>query len=92
MLVTWRRVRRRIVRAEGPERIAPAWWDHLSPSTSRSVIPAWARDYYLIEEADGARYWVFRAGLYGKTKEEAEEILADTHAYVPRWFMHGVLP
>ena len=48
MLVTWRRVRRRIVRAEGPERIAPAWWEGLFPHASRPVVPDWTLDYYLI--------------------------------------------
>lgn len=52
---TWRRVTRRVVKAEGPERIAPEWW--------RSIGPR-ARDYYRIEDEDGHRYWVFRDGLY----------------------------
>jgi len=29
---TWRHVTRRVVRAEGPERIAPEWWRNPSPS------------------------------------------------------------
>ena len=29
---TWRRVTRRVVKAEGPERIAPEWWLELSRS------------------------------------------------------------
>ena len=35
------------------------------------------RDYYQVEDADGARFWVFRAGLHG-----------GDHA--PRWFLHGL--
>ena len=27
----WRRVPRMVVRADGPERIAPEWWEHISP-------------------------------------------------------------
>ncbi len=93
MLVTWRRVRRRIVRAEGPERIAPAWWESLSSHAARAPIPAWARDYYLIEETAGARYWVFRAGLYiGHANEDVDEDIAPVQEHVPRWYMHGVLP
>lgn len=91
MLVTWRRVRRRIVRAEGPERIAPAWWESLSAPATLPAIPAWTRDYYLIEETAGARYWVFRAGFYGaETHEETGQDMPQE--CVPRWFMHGVLP
>ena len=53
---TWRRVTRRVVKAEGPERIAPEWW--------RELVRARTRDYYRIEDEDGHRYWVFRDGLY----------------------------
>jgi protein ImuB len=51
----WRRVTRRVVKAEGPERIAPEWWRETQ---------ARPRDYYRIEDDDGRRYWVFREGLY----------------------------
>lgn len=108
---TWRRVTRRVVKAEGPERIAPEWWLELrTPSPSRgeggapgvapeapgggpaaSVIgpdphpsrgremQARPRDYYRIEDEDGRRYWVFRAGLY---QESAKDL--------PAWYVHGV--
>ena len=91
MQMTWRRVRRRIVRSEGPERIAPAWWESLAPRATRPQIPPWARDYYLVEETAGARYWVFRAGLF-VSETDAEIIEDDVQERVPRWFMHGVLP
>jgi protein ImuB len=51
----WRRVRRRIVRADGPERVFGEWW---RADDERSVL----RDYYRLEAADGSRYWVFRDG------------------------------
>lgn len=54
---TWRRAVRRVVRAQGPERIAPEWWRDLE---GRDHI----RDYYQVEDAQGRRYWVFRDGLY----------------------------
>jgi len=55
----WRRVRHRVARAEGPERIAPEWWhDH---GAAAAVC-----DYYRIEDDAGRRFWVFRAGLYGE--------------------------
>ena len=99
MLITWRRVRRRIVRAEGPERIAPAWWESFAPPVARlpaaSPDPGFTRDYYQVETATGGRYWVFRAGLYinemgeGETAEGFETGSCRDRA--PRWFMHGLL-
>ncbi|MCK5550042.1 MAG: DNA polymerase Y family protein, partial [Hyphomicrobiaceae bacterium] len=56
---TWRRVSRRITKAQGPERIAPEWWRAF---TARTV--ARPRDYYRIEDEGGAGYWVFREGFY----------------------------
>ncbi|MEE2525770.1 DNA polymerase Y family protein [Hyphobacterium sp. HN65] len=53
----WRRVARRVMRADGPERIAPEWWRTFNAE-------ARARDYYRIEDEEGRRYWVFRDGLY----------------------------
>jgi protein ImuB len=52
----WRRVLRTIVRAEGPERIAPNW---LRASDART------RDYFRVEDDEGQRYWLYREGFYG---------------------------
>lgn len=72
---TWRRVTRRVVAADGPERIAPEWWRELGGAGSRS------RDYYRLEtETDGC-FWLFRDGLYGD---------AATATGPPRWYLHGV--
>jgi protein ImuB len=110
---TWRRVTRRVVKAEGPERIAPEWWlelltpspkkgeggdghrpssgeghgasvigsdPHPSPPPSRGrEMRARPRDYYRIEDEDGRRYWVFRAGLYHEAMKD-----------LPAWYLHGV--
>ena len=66
----WRRVLHEIARAEGPERIAPEWWrDGPQPPT---------RDYYRVEDTEGRRFWLFRAGLYEGGGEQ------------PRWFLHGL--
>lgn len=94
VLLVWRRVRRRIVRAEGPERIAPAWWAAYVPSSPEAAAGApLTRDYYIIEEAGGARYWVFRAGLYDKERDGAcDEDGDDFQVRTPRWFMHGLIP
>ena len=35
------------------------------------------RDYYRVEDEAGARFWVFRAGLY-----QAET--------APKWWLHGL--
>jgi protein ImuB len=57
---TWRGRRRRVRRAEGPERIAEEWWRdvHQVPD------PARVRDYYSVEDEAGERFWLFRDGLY----------------------------
>ena len=55
----------RIARADGPERIEQEWWLQNGPP----------RDYYRVEDDRGARYWLFRLGLYGSQK--------------PQWFLHG---
>ncbi len=61
MRLTWRRVTRRIVKSQGPERIAPEWW-----KLSTGERP---RDYYHVEDDKGRRYWLYRDGLYGETGE-----------------------
>jgi len=53
----WRGGVHEVVRAEGPERIAPEWWRE--KGTTR------LRDYYRIEDSAGGRYWIYRAGLAG---------------------------
>ena len=60
---TWRRVERRVARAQGPQRIAPEWWREIGAEQSRT------RDYYRIEDEAGAGYWVFREGFYGGEEE-----------------------
>jgi protein ImuB len=65
----WRGVRHQIVHAEGPDRIAPEWWRQ--PSDAE-------RDYYMVEDSDGRRFWLYRAGLYGRGDSP------------PKWFIHGV--
>jgi protein ImuB len=52
---TWRGVRRRVKRADGPERVFGEWW-------KRDPELAAVRDYFRIEDDAGERYWVYRAG------------------------------
>ena len=130
---TWRRVMHRILKAQGPERIAPEWWrslgsyasrrsstlegagnsdeadqrsrSHALPSENSETFqnPAASeqhcqvqlssestaqrlprkpliRDYYILEDDSGARYWVFRSGLYQREAEDG----------APTWYMHGL--
>jgi protein ImuB len=67
---TWRRRVHRVSRADGPERIAEEWW---RPAGCGDGI----RDYYRVEDKDGRRFWLFRAGLVGGDRP-------------PRWYVHGV--
>ncbi len=55
MAFTWRRVRHRVRRADGPERIAGEWWKR--NGETRSV-----RDYFQVEDEEGHRFWLFRRG------------------------------
>ena len=49
----WRRVRHRVIKADGPERIVGEWW--------RGGEDDFAlRDYYRVEDEKGARFWLFR--------------------------------
>jgi len=64
----WRRVTHQVARAEGPERIGGEWWRRPGHRS---------RDYYRVEDRDGRRFWLFRAGFYGEEPE-------------PRWYIHGL--
>jgi protein ImuB len=66
----WRGVLHGVARAQGPERIAAEWW--------RSGVNAPTRDYYLVEDEEGRRFWIFREGLYAR------------ETATPRWFVHGL--
>ena len=79
----WRRVERRVARAEGPERIAPEWWRAIGLGEDQKRPRP--RDYYDIEDESGARYWVFRHGLYGGAEDAGS---GDDSP--PRWFLHGL--
>ncbi len=53
--VTWRGKRRKVKRADGPERIFGEWWQRNSEMEA-------VRDYFVVEDESGERLWVFRAG------------------------------
>jgi len=67
----WRHVLHEVARAEGPERLAMEWWRDAAGT-------ALTRDYFRIESREGARFWVYRAGLYERETTE------------PRWYLHGL--
>ena len=52
---TWRGLRRRVARADGPERVFGEWW---KSESERNAV----RDYFQVEDDAGERYWLFRAG------------------------------
>ncbi len=69
---TWRRRRHRVRRADGPERIHGEWW-------RRTAEEAAVRDYFVVEDEDGRRFWLFRRG------DGADPATGDL-----RWFLHGL--
>lgn len=92
----WRRLSRRVLKADGPERIAPEWWRAVFERRPGAVadagqraLPAHhqppTRDYYRVEDEHGARYWIFRAGLYQERGESGAGPGSE-----PCWFVHGV--
>ncbi|HEU0043929.1 DUF6504 family protein [Sphingomonas sp.] len=52
---TWRGISHRVVRAEGPERIAGEWWRRAG---ERQAV----RDYFRVEDEAGERFWLYRRG------------------------------
>jgi protein ImuB len=54
----------KIKKADGPERIEQEWW----------IQDGQHRDYYVVEDEEGYRYWLFRLGHYDEDYQ---------------WFLHG---
>lgn len=55
-----------IKKSDGPERIEREWW----------LEPGEHRDYYVVEDERGQRYWIFRSGHYQPGQSH-------------QWFLHG---
>ncbi|MDE2678214.1 MAG: DNA polymerase Y family protein [Gemmatimonadota bacterium] len=74
--------------AEGPERLECEWWRNEAPR----------RDYYLVEDEEGCRYWLFREGGGGwdagrKLSDYGHELSGPRQELPgagPRWFLHGI--
>jgi protein ImuB len=62
---TYKDKRHSIIKADGPERIGREWWQDRGEH----------RDYYVVEDSEGQRYWVFRSGHYDGGDA--------------RWYLHG---
>ncbi len=66
MVFIYKGIRHTIKKADGPERIEREWW----------LEDGQHRDYYIVEDEKGQRYWLFRSGHY-------------TDDQVNQWFIHG---
>ena len=55
-----------IKKADGPERIEQEWW----------LQDGQHRDYYVVEDEEGHRYWLFRSGHYDENRSH-------------HWYIHG---
>ena len=91
---SWRGTTYDVAGSQGPERIGAEWWrtPHLSAHSRESGNPALGprlrgderrenastRDYYLVEDLAGHRFWLYREGLYGRETAAA------------RWFVQGL--
>lgn len=64
MLFRYKGKLHKIVKSDGPERIEQEWW----------IQNGQHRDYYIVEDESGCRYWLFRSGHYDEDYQ---------------WFIHG---
>jgi protein ImuB len=78
----WRGVTYYIAGAQGPERIGAQWWRSPLPFPPPQAGEGWegapTRDYYLVEDFSGHRFWLYREGLYGRETTDAQ------------WYVHGL--
>ncbi len=87
VLFRWRQCLHKVIGARGPETVAPDWSlpeeegrqpSSRKPTGENSGKPS-MRDYFAVEDSEGARFWLFREGRYGNSSGS-----------LPRWFLHGV--
>jgi protein ImuB len=69
---TWRGRAYRVARADGPERIHGEWWKRAAEAEA-------VRDYFQVEDEEGARFWLYRRG------DGADHRTGDLS-----WYLHGV--
>jgi protein ImuB len=68
---TWRGKGHVVIRADGPERIFGEWWKSTS---ERAAV----RDYFVVEDDSGRRFWIFRRG-------DGEQTATGDLS----WYLHG---
>jgi protein ImuB len=66
----WRGHLHHVAHAQGPERIAPEWWRQNARDPTR--------DYYVVEDRTGRRFWMYCEDPSGRDPAGA------------RWFVHGL--
>ncbi|HEX6375227.1 MAG TPA: DUF6504 family protein [Allosphingosinicella sp.] len=69
---TWRGRAYRVALADGPERIHGEWWKRTSEAEA-------VRDYFQVEDEEGARFWLYRRG------DGVDRRTGDLS-----WYLHGV--
>jgi protein ImuB len=72
MRFNWRGRAYRVAASDGPERLYGEWWRHQGEAGA-------VRDYFQVEDSEGARFWLFRKG------DPAMPGTGDMS-----WHMHGV--
>jgi protein ImuB len=80
----WWRQASRLKLVEPPEPKKPKPGEKAEPPPYVPNLPlhdpgANMRDYFVVEDGEGRRFWVFRQGLYGAGRE-------------PAWYLHGFFP
>jgi protein ImuB len=68
----WRGRVHDVVRGDGPERIHGEWWRRTGEADA-------VRDYFQVEDGQGARYWIYRRG------DGEQPRTGDM-----RWHVHGI--
>jgi protein ImuB len=66
LLFIYKGKKHEVKKADGPERIEREWWLALGEH----------RDYYIAEDQEGCRYWIFRSGHYDGRQQG-------------HWYLHG---
>ncbi len=87
VLFRWRECLHKVISARGPETVAQDWCRPLEegqrpPAQKRNGEDSGKssmRDYFAVEDSEGARFWLFREGRYSAASST-----------LPRWFLHGV--
>lgn len=87
---SWRRQTYCLAAAEGPERIAGAWWRGALPVDRSQEDHSYftlcedggaVREYWRVESEEGARFWLFYLPF---------PLQRNTVRNDPRWFLHGL--